>query len=289
LAIARHPGERAKIIVKSQDRRIDPVGACVGMRGSRIQAIVRELNNEKIDIINQSEQPEILISRALSPAKPIDLYIDDERKYCVALFNDDELEFAIGRGGLNINLASRVTGFRIDAFGKKQYDRQQKDQTTVLADVPDFPEDLITLLDDKGIKSVSDLLNADEEQLLTIEAMTDENLEQCYLIVQNFIERDEEDTEDHDIELKKILEEIDTESVSETKVVEETQVVKPITEAIQQDNQGSDDVEDSSTEEDVEVGDENGARVEGNDSDTNDDVKEQAEIVEENEEVEEAG
>jgi len=77
LAIARHPGERAKIIVKSQDRRIDPVGACVGMRGSRIQAIVRELNNEKIDIINQSEQPEILISRALSPAKPIDLYIDD--------------------------------------------------------------------------------------------------------------------------------------------------------------------------------------------------------------------
>jgi hypothetical protein len=119
--------------------------------------------------------------------------------------------------------------------------------------------------------------------------MTDENLEQCYLIVQNFIERDEEDTEDHDIELKKILEEIDTESVSETKVVEETQVVKPITEAIQQDNQGSDDVEDSSTEEDVEVGVENGARVEGNDSNTNDDVKEQAEIVEENEEVEEAG
>jgi hypothetical protein len=132
-------------------------------------------------------------------------------------------------------------------------------------------------------------LNADEEQLLAIEAIIDENLEQCYLIVQNFIERDEEDTEDQDIELKKILEEIDTESVSETKVVEETQVVKPITEAIQQDNQGSDDVEDSSTEEDVEVGVENGARVEGNDSNTNDDVKEQAEIVEENEEVEEAG
>jgi len=182
------------------------------------------------------------------------------------LFNDDELEFAIGRGGLNINLASRVSGFRIDAFGKQQYDRQQKDQTTALADVPDFPEDLITPLDDKGIKSVSDLLNADEEQLLAIEAIIDENLEQCYLIVQNFIERDEEDTEDEDIELKKILEEIDTVSVSETKVVEET-----------------------STEEDVEVGTENGASVKGNDSDTNEDVKEQAEIVEENEEVEESG
>ena len=266
MAIARHPGERSKIIVKSQDRRIDPVGACVGMRGSRIQAIVRELNNEKIDIINQSEQPEILISRALSPAKPIDLYIDDERKYCVALFNDDELEFAIGRSGVNINLASRVTGFRIDAFGKQQYDRQQKDQATVLADVPDFPEDLITPLDDKGIKAVSDLLDADEEKLLAIEVINDENLELCYLIVQNFIERVEEETEDEDIELKKILEEIDALSISETEVVEEI-----------------------STEDNVEEATENGERVEVNDSDANEGVKDQAEVVEENEEVEEAG
>ena len=266
LAIARHPGERSKIIVKSQDRRIDPVGACVGMRGSRIQAIVRELNNEKIDIINQSEQPEILISRALSPAKPIDLYIDDERKYCVALFNDDELEFAIGRSGVNINLASRVTGFRIDAFGKQQYDRQQKDQATVLADVPDFPEDLITPLDDKGIKAVSDLLDADEEKLLAIEVINDENLELCYLIVQNFIERVEEETEDEDIELKKILEEINALSISETEVVEEI-----------------------STEDNVEETTENGERVEVNDSDANEGVKDQAEVIEENEEVEEAG
>ena len=266
MAIARHPGERSKIIVKSQDRRIDPVGACVGMRGSRIQAIVRELNNEKIDIINQSEQPEILISRALSPAKPIDLYIDDERKYCVALFNDDELEFAIGRSGVNINLASRVTGFRIDAFGKQQYDRQQKDQATVLADVPDFPEDLITPLDDKGIKAVSDLLDADEEKLLAIEVINDENLELCYLIVQNFIERVEEETEDEDIELKKILEEINALSISETEVVEEI-----------------------STEDNVEEATENAERVEVNDSEANEGVKDQAEVIEENEEVEEAG
>ena len=74
-----------KIIVRSNDRRIDPVGACVGMRGSRIQAIVRELNNEKIDIVNYSDQPEILVTRALSPSKPTKLFIDDE-KYCVALF-----------------------------------------------------------------------------------------------------------------------------------------------------------------------------------------------------------
>ena len=90
-AIARQPGDRAKIIVRSNDRRIDPVGACVGMRGSRIQAIVRELNNEKIDIVNFSEQPEVLISRALSPATPLDLYIDEDDKYCVAVFNDEDL------------------------------------------------------------------------------------------------------------------------------------------------------------------------------------------------------
>ena len=92
------------------------------MRGSRIQAIVRELNNEKIDIVNHSEQSEILISRALSPAKPLDLYIDDDRKYCIAIFDDDDLELAIGRGGVNVNLASTVTDYRIDAFGKKEYE-----------------------------------------------------------------------------------------------------------------------------------------------------------------------
>ena len=265
-SISRYPGVRSKIIVFSHDRRIDAVGACVGMRGSRIQGIVRELNNEKVDIVNYSEKTEVLISRALSPAKPMNLYIDDERKYCVALFNDDELEFAIGRSGVNINLASRVTGFRIDAFGKQQYDRQQKDQATVLADVPDFPEDLITPLDDKGIKAVSDLLDADEEKLLAIEVINDENLELCYLIVQNFIERVEEETEDEDIELKKILEEINALSISETEVVEEI-----------------------STEDNVEEATENGERVEVNDSDANEGVKDQAEVVEENEEVEEDG
>ena len=113
-AIARYPGERAKIIVKSNDRRIDPVGACVGMRGSRIQAIVRELNNEKIDIVNFSEQPEILLTRALSPAKPVQLYIDDDKKYCVALFDDDSLDSAIGRNGMNINFCLLYTSDAAD-------------------------------------------------------------------------------------------------------------------------------------------------------------------------------
>ena len=144
--VARYPGERAKIIVYSHDKRIDAVGACVGMRGSRIQAVVRELNNEKVDIIPYSQRSEILISRALAPSKPIDLYIDDDRKYCVAIFNDDDLNAAIGRGGMNINLASRIVDYRIDAFGKTEYEKQQKEQNTLISDLPELSHDIVDKL-----------------------------------------------------------------------------------------------------------------------------------------------
>ena len=199
-SIARHPGERAKIIVQSNDRRIDPVGACVGMRGSRIQAVVRELNNEKIDIVNHSEQPEILITRALSPSKPINLYIDEEKEYCIAIFEDENLDSAIGRSGMNINLASRVTGYRIDAYGVNQYKRLQDDQNTNLTKIDGIDEDIANSLFDSNIKTVSDLMEADEESLLEISGVTSSKIENIYSSVQKFIERevpiiDEEDEE----------------------------------------------------------------------------------------------
>ncbi len=209
MAIARHPGERAKIIVKSHDRRIDPVGACVGMRGSRIQAIVRELNNEKIDIINYSEQSEILISRALSPAKPLNLYIDDDQKYCVAIFNDDELDSAIGRGGVNINLASRVTGYRIDAFGKNEYEQKQMEQNTLLSDVPNFPARAVKPLSEAGVKNISDLLKADEETLLAIKGISELTLEKIYDSVQAFVEANEKENQTESVsEEEKSIEEL---------------------------------------------------------------------------------
>jgi N utilization substance protein A len=206
-AIARNPGERAKIIVQSHDRRIDPVGACVGMRGSRIQAIVRELNNEKIDIINYSEQSEILVSRALSPAKPLDLYIDDDRKYCIAIFDDDELEFAIGRGGVNINLASNVTEYRIDAFGKNEYERKNAEQEKLLADIPSMPARAVNPLAESGISTVSELLNADEEKLLEIKGIAATTLEKIYDAVQSFVEENQNETPEEDVSLKSDSEE----------------------------------------------------------------------------------
>ena len=197
-SIARHPGERSKIIVQSNDRRIDPVGACVGMRGSRIQAVVRELNNEKIDIVNHSEQPEILITRALSPAKPVNLYIDEEKEYCIAIFEDENLDSAIGRNGLNINLASRVTGYRIDAYGVNQYKRLQDDQNTPLTEVDGITEKIGKSLLDSNIKTVLDLMEADEESLLEISGINASLVEQVYSSVQQFIERDDLDLDDED-------------------------------------------------------------------------------------------
>ncbi|MDA9991575.1 transcription termination factor NusA [Candidatus Marinimicrobia bacterium] len=195
-SIARQPGERAKIIVQSNDRRIDPVGACVGMRGSRIQAVVRELNNEKIDIVNFSEQPEILITRALSPAKPINLYIDEEKEYCIAIFEDENLDSAIGRNGMNINLASRVTGYRIDAYGVNQYKRLQDDQNTLLSDIDGIKASFSKALNEVNIKTVADLMDADEESLVEIKSLSSEKVEIIFSSVQLFIEREIDEPED---------------------------------------------------------------------------------------------
>ena len=228
-AIARQPGDRSKIIVRSNDRRVDPVGACVGMRGSRIQAIVRELNNEKIDIVNFSEQPEVLISRALSPATPLDLYIDEDDKYCVAVFNDDELEFAIGRGGVNINLASRITNYRIDAFGKKEYDRNQKQQATTLAEIPDFTSAKAKLLDAAGIVTVSDLLNADEKEILAINGFGEKTLEDVFNLVAAYIEVNNEEEVEQEVNVEQLLDDLKEqetaieESAMEKEPAEETE------------------------------------------------------------------
>ena len=191
-SIARYPGERAKIIVKSNDRRIDPVGACVGMRGSRIQAIVRELNNEKIDIVNFSEQNEVLITRALSPAKPLQLFIDDDKNYCVALFDDDDLDSAIGRNGMNVNLASKITDYKIDAYGVKQYERIQEDQNTKLLEIEGVDSSAANALDKSGISLVSDLLDSDMDKLLTLSGIDEDLLDSIYEAVQSYIEREVE-------------------------------------------------------------------------------------------------
>ena len=171
------------------------------MRGSRIQAIVRELNNEKIDIVNYSEQPEILVSRALSPAKPVQLFIDDEKNYCVALFEDENLDAAIGRNGMNINLASKITEYRIDAYGVKQYERIQEDHKTALSEIEGVSSKVSAGLATIGINVVSELLDAEMEVLLSAKGVDENSLDTIYEAVQTFVERELEiETEDDDSE-----------------------------------------------------------------------------------------
>lgn len=114
--IVRVPGERAKVAVESYDDRIDPVGACVGMKGSRIHGIVRELNNENIDVINYTTNPSLYIQRALSPAKITSITIDEENKRAEVYMKPDQVSLAIGKGGYNIKLAGKLTGYEIDVY-----------------------------------------------------------------------------------------------------------------------------------------------------------------------------
>ena len=118
--IVRVPGERAKVAVESYDDRIDPVGACVGMKGSRIHSIVRELKNENIDVVNHTENKQLLITRALSPAKITSVILDDVKMRSSVFMDADQVSLAIGRGGHNINLAGKLSGYDIDVYRDKE-------------------------------------------------------------------------------------------------------------------------------------------------------------------------
>ena len=179
--ISRVPGERSKVLVYSSDRRIDAVGACVGMKGNRIQSIVRELNGEKIDIINWSEQPEILITRAIAPSKPINLLIDEERPYVVAIFEDDELPLAIGRNGQNIKLTTEVTGYKIDVLSKSDY---LKDQEIDLDTLDSINEKILKSLADNNIKSSKDFLNSSEDDLKNVKGLGPKTIEKIKLSIE---------------------------------------------------------------------------------------------------------
>ncbi|MCS6917280.1 MAG: transcription termination factor NusA [Chitinophagales bacterium] len=130
--IAREPGERAKVAVESYDDRVDPVGACVGMRGSRIHGIVKELRNENIDVINYTNNTQLFITRALAPAKISSMEIDEANKRAIVYLKPDQISLAIGKGGVNIRLASKLTGYTLDVFresegGEAEYDIDLKE------------------------------------------------------------------------------------------------------------------------------------------------------------------
>lgn len=166
--IARKPGERAKIAVESMDKRIDPVGACVGMRGVRIQSVVRELNGEKIDVISYTSEPEILIMRALTPAKPIRVIINEEENLAVAIIPDKDMGLALGRGEANKELAQEITGWNIELIKESEYYQKSMEDEMDIEDIPGLTKSLVNKLKEANINTVEELKNLGLQGLVEI-------------------------------------------------------------------------------------------------------------------------
>ena len=163
--IARMPGERAKIAVESYDDRIDPVGACVGVRGSRVHGIVRELCNENIDVINWTANTKLFIQRALSPAKVSSLTINEEEKKAEVFLQPEKVSLAIGRSGMNIKLASMLTGYTIDVF--RELDEQTAEEDIYLDEFSDeIDKWVIDAIKSIGLDTARQVLNAPREMLI---------------------------------------------------------------------------------------------------------------------------
>ena len=163
--VARIPGERAKIAVESYDERIDPVGACVGVKGSRIHGVVRELHNENIDVINYTSNPQLFIQRALNPAQVSSIQLNNEDKKADVYLRPEEVSLAIGKGGMNIKLASMLTEYTIDVF--REVDGEKETEDIYLNEFADeIDQWVIDAIKGIGLETAKEVLNAPREMLI---------------------------------------------------------------------------------------------------------------------------
>jgi transcription termination factor NusA len=186
--IAREPGDRAKVAVLSHDDRIDAVGACVGMKGVRIHAIVRELNNENIDVINYAEEPIPFITRALAPAKLKEIQLDKENKKAAVTVANDQVSLAIGRNGQNVRLASKLTGFEIQVLkegGDEEYDMDLSEFREELGDV------LFHKFFDENYETVRDVIEAPKGELIATLGIEPEKIEEIVAMLKKGLEEAE--------------------------------------------------------------------------------------------------
>jgi len=190
--IAREPGSRAKVSVVSNDDKIDAVGACVGIKGSRVQAIVRELGGEKIDIVPWSQDAVVFVTRSLSPAKVLEAQVIDQEQKILVTVADDQLSLAIGKGGQNARLAAKLTGWKIDLISKSERERQRDFDKRSRVDIeelegagPKLREKLIR----EGIETVQDLVKTPLAELLAIQGVGEKTAEKLLEEARELLER----------------------------------------------------------------------------------------------------
>jgi N utilization substance protein A len=189
--IAREPGERAKIAVESQDTRIDAVGACVGMKGVRIHAIVRELNNENIDVINYTDDPTLYIQRSLAPAKIKLIEVDEEAKKAEVTADSDQVSLIVGRNGVNIRLAMKLTGYEIDVL-REEKPFEEYDEDIELIDLKEeLGEEVYETLINNRYDTALEVLTAGAEKLLEIEGFDEEKANSIIELIKEQFEEEE--------------------------------------------------------------------------------------------------
>ena len=204
-AVARDAGSRAKIAVHSNDSSIDPVGACVGMRGSRVQAVVGELAGEKIDIVPWSEDTATFVVNALAPAEVAKVVLDEELERIEVVVPDEQLSLAIGRRGQNVRLASQLTGFEIDIMTEEEEsEKRQKEyaeRSALFMDVLDVDDMIANLLVAEGFARVEEIAYVDLNEIALIEGFDDETAEELQTRAQEYLERERQELDQKRIEM----------------------------------------------------------------------------------------
>ena len=187
--IARVPGERAKIAVESYDDRIDPVGACVGVKGRRIHGIVRELRNENIDMVNYTSNQSLYIQRALSPAKISEIYLDEANHKAEVYLKPEEVSLAIGKGGLNIKLASMLTGYTIDVFRESE-EGEEEDDIYLYEFSDEIDQWVIDAFKNAGMKTAREVLSHTREELIQATDLEESTIDDVLRILNEEFEKE---------------------------------------------------------------------------------------------------
>lgn len=185
--VAREPGGRAKIAVISHDPDVDPVGACVGMKGTRVQAVVQELRGEKIDIVHWIPDQAEYVCRALAPAKVSKIIIDDDEHSMVVVVPDDQLALAIGRKGQNVRLAARLTGWRIDVCSEADAEEETRKARQSIGAIPGINDIVAELLYQEGFKSAEEIAASNLEDILDVEGVSKEKAEALHKSAKEYV------------------------------------------------------------------------------------------------------